>query len=1736
MPADPKYGSANVGFADAIARMRDQQVAIDALEAKEAELQRVEEEATGATRSNISVRLDAAAAIERQTAASSVLIDTLGREIEILSANTEAWRANAIARGSAAGESEGLAAGAAAGVGRRAKPYVAPVGGANDIAATRAEADASIADLDAKLAAMQAAQMAAAQNVLRTSTLAVPAEQAALPSGERRLLGAGPVYSGGAGTYLGQGGAVRLGEQAKAGAFVAGSGGLAREATRTSTIGEADGTFSTTAIGEYSAAEERLIAINEATAASVAGVGAAQLEANTAFSLSVAEVSASSRALALNAGINREMISAFAAGEVSIGEFGTALEASIGKFAPWAAAAVAAFGIYEGGKKILEGAIAGASGATQLERAIPNIDRQAALEGFREVSQRLNVSPHEVAEAQFYTARAGFHSQGESLKAAETTLLAHKLDEVPIQEAAKGLGALHIAFGLNADAIHQVFNELDVGQLKFNARLNQTLPQMGRAASAFANAGGTAQQLASQLVEVVGATGGGGGQGGGNPATFLLREAASNLVRPSAEKIIREYGYDPKKAAQDVGKFNEELQNRAAIKPGQPGYLTPEDKAELARAIGGGGAQGGRYGIALLNAGTSGRAAEVREGLAKAGDSSAEDLEHKKAQLNEQLASVGYAFERLGLELGTGGATRAAEDFLGVVKLLAEGLEKAAKPLGGVGHALGAIPGPVQDAGLVLGGAALLSKFGRSSPAERAAEEATKYAQQQVVTASVRNQSAQYAVSTAVAEKARWAAGPEGQELLATSPNDFGERAEELRAKSAQYDDALAKVQGRAQVSNVQLLAAQDVAGGKLGVGGAAEAASVEATEGGVALGDSLDTAAVQAKVAGVAYADTLDANAVQTKAAALTVSEGLNAAALQIREGGAEVFLAFKTLLAEGALGLGAAGTKAVIGEGAAGLGGVVSGGAAGSAALFTGMAKKLMPAFFTAYLGAMASELIGSKLIGGSAGKIVGGIGTDVAVGAGVGTLFGSPEIGAGIGGAYGVISAITKSEESARARERAPLKDPLVSLRRFSEGSGTSAKAQLKKLEDEAEHAGEATWNKDDQVQAPQAADKVKKKIELQIAILKKQQEAGGKILTASETGQEKLLNQAEGWAQERETAQGTGEAAQHAHANVEKREKVLQARAKLFGASSPAGRQVQEEIRAEAGATLGDITKNPANVDEYAQEFEKALEASTKPAQAQLTRQLKHAKTPDEALKYAGEFQQVVSANETIVPDRIKQQTAAITAAQKEAKELEEAIAKLKTEGSAGASKMLDVKKALEEERKKIKSLGDGLKTLNELAPRIQAELKELGEGGAEAGLAAADKINKTHSALKVAEAGANTGDLRKAEQEREETNTREGKRFLKNYPGPLKLREEEQKKEKVEREHKEKVEGAEKIETNSALKVAELPITATKGQQAELKAKGAKELEEYVKKNAKSNAFGWKQIADAEKAADEAKKAAEEAVNQEEQSLTGLRGQIAQASEQGNAVAQAGTALSTAQKMMSLAKNEEQRLHATLEMVTAHNQLAQAQQSLASSQGELAKTLAKGGAPGEAKVEIATDKKLLALAQGPEEKNKAEAALNTAKKSWTSALVTEREREIAFHEEMKEISKQQALLQLEDLEKIGGKSQQAEQELKSKIRQLEKGSNNNQVFSLAPGSIKLPTALDVQRAAGEAVMRSFSGSTASGLPRVAGITNQQYTITINVKDSHDVPKVGEELERITGGAMNTRLRKAGYRGN
>ena len=76
-------------------------------------------------------------------------------------------------------------------------------------------------------------------------------------------------------------------------------------------------------------------------------------------------------------------------------------------------------------------------------------------------------------------------------------------------------------------------------------RLQQTLPYLGRSASAFANAGGSIQQLVAQIVEVTGAVpGGGGGGGSGSAATFFTREPG-NLRKPSSEDILRQYGFAP---------------------------------------------------------------------------------------------------------------------------------------------------------------------------------------------------------------------------------------------------------------------------------------------------------------------------------------------------------------------------------------------------------------------------------------------------------------------------------------------------------------------------------------------------------------------------------------------------------------------------------------------------------------------------------------------------------------------------------------------------------------------------------------------------------------------------------------------------------------------------------------------------------------------------------------------------------------------------------------------------------------------------------------------------------------------------------------------------------------------------------------------------------------------------------------------------------------------------------------
>lgn len=850
--SDIKYGGTGEGFGDTLKRWQEQENALGDQAKAERDLGAAEAENTRVRGGNTKARGDATSVIQSNVEALNLSTSALQRETGMLTANTAAWRESAIARGTArAKTSEGSLAGSAA---------TGEASGATSVGLSD-----SYRRIDQKLAQAQAAAAADAREQIERSGQLTLKPNAPLPAQARlfaasetgrytRLTDALPAYQ----PLLGPG-SPRVGPSTPIDQPL-------RRAPGTAFAGTA-GELSEEPLVKYSDAAKQAILANASLESSFAGVPEELAKANAAFQLAAAESASASQSITRHGALSTEFIQSFVRGETTLNEFGNALSATIGKFAGWAVAGGLVYGAFEALKRVTDGAKETASGIDQLERALPGrVNKRQAEEGFRNASQAINVPIRTAADAQFYAARAGFGNQAESQKAGEIALEAHKLDEVPIQDATRGLGALHIAFGLNADQINRVFHELNTGQLDFNARLSQTLPQLGRAASAVASAGGNVQEFVAQLVATIGVTGGGGGQGGGTPATLFIREP-SNVQKPNSAAVLTREGFNPEDALKDITGFNRKLGERVRNLPAsafRPGESADEAKArvtrEFAQAIGGGSAVGNRYGIGLINAASSGRLGEIEKANRETPSGGrAEDLGKKLSQLDEQLSKIGVTFEALGSEIGKSGVTAAAEGFLSVLELLSSGFETAAKPLISIGQAIGEIPGPLQTALVALAGAAGINRFARSDKSlgfSRAAGEAgvgfldsptnaafraarrtadtTVQGQKNIVErAAAQNQAAAEAYEDSVVAKSRYIGSPADQrrqQLYAKdklSPESIaaGKEAEQYDAnirsagaKKALTEERLESVHGRLLFSEEQaaLLANKDLEGRKL--------------------------------------------------------------------------------------------------------------------------------------------------------------------------------------------------------------------------------------------------------------------------------------------------------------------------------------------------------------------------------------------------------------------------------------------------------------------------------------------------------------------------------------------------------------------------------------------------------------------------------------------------------------------------------------------------------------------------------------------------------------------------------------------------------------------------------------------------------------------------------------------------------------------------------------------------------
>jgi hypothetical protein len=1750
--------------------MNAQQAAIDDNEKALASESATLDDNTGALLENATARTTETTAIRAMTEALLASRGALSAETEVLLANSAAWARSGAARG------EALGASAVGGEGRSAALYDTTAVGANvaqvEAQAQRlAKARASIGLESATIAGASGAQ--ASPSALEDAAAAVAASQPVPPNvaAIRRAaeLNANPVPPQerikGPGTYLGERGAVRLGEQGASAPIVVGSSGTAAlNATRDATFG------GTAAIGQYTAAETEMVAVNNEVVSSLERVAEAQAAANAEFNLSVGEYAASSQALTAHGALSTEFISGLVRGEVTLQEFGTALTATIGKFAGWAVAGGAVYAAFEGGKKIIEGATSTATGVAQLERAIPNLNKPEAERGFRSNAAQTNVSIKEAAEAQFFAARSGFHTQDESHAVAKTVILASKLDEVPIQDAAKSLGALKVAFGLNAEGIRDVFNELDVGQLKFNARLNQTLPQLGRAASSFANAGGTVQQLTRQLVQVTGATGGGGGQGGGNPATLFIREA-TNVARPAAIETLRQFGFNPNQATEHIGNFNEELQKRAAIKPGQPGYLSTEDIRELAKAIGAGGAIGGRYGIALINGGRTGRAGEIDSELSKAGPAAEEDLSHKLHQFNEQLSTIGHTFERVGSEVGEGGVTKVLETFLELLTLLTEGLEVVAEPLEGMGNALNEIPGPLLDIALATTAIGVASKVVRSDKGvgvsqvagqvpglgflesdnkkslqalQRTNSEGLSYQRQQVARATATKLSASSDLVNATNEKARFAAGPQGQRLqlltnegykgVTEDPADQEVRA--LQARSAAYDQQIQGSQDRLNKSEQVLLSGRetedtltkkkaDLSDNSKSVqerlNKAEQENAVAATAGkpGIPLRSGYGTVGTAAQIAGqdsVLLAE--QSVAADARLGGEQIATSLTGVAAATDEGAAEVRGAFAT-------------AAAAISESgvAVGLRGAAGSAAGGASSLLSSVKGNLFQGLITAYIGSAIADALGSA-IGGKTGSTIGGIGADVAVGAGVGTLFGSPEIGAGLGAAYGASKYLGGNTQQTLGKIGTAPTSELDLLRKIDAANKIVS-------ETEYEHLGPADTLHNISVaggllgentaEQGKRAEREKKKYEGQLGRNQL------KLSSGASNSQVNLETAAEGFGEEIEKAfANESETAKKALAVIEKHNKIVAANLKLFGRSAQ-GQTANKEAVLDLQKEIEDLVKNPGTKDVSLKAIEEQFGTLNTRSKEEFTYSAKTATSPkqvQDALRAAQIENQkaysAIPATEKGYQERLATARSGISGSQDHLKQLEAGPQTPQSKSEETRTKA--ILKAYEAEVKKV---GGEIKTFHEAKPGLERSTNELAESQAAEAYKAKAALGSIGDTRKLAEAGNNPVAKLKVEKEIRDRNSKYAKEtFTGGRPGEVeelkKVHEETATGAINERTAKE-TEALEKIERGGSRQIASLPASAPKSQSDAIRVQTEQARVSYIKGHLNATG-GQKALEEAEIKLDEAKRGREESVSSEAKEIVSLRGQIEEAGSQGNATAQAQEAYATAQQLLAVAKTAPERLQAQLALVQAVNQIQQALEANIQASGELKESTELNPLTKD-KTKINTTRQQLAAAKGPDEKKKFQTQLNGELVKYQQDSRNEREEIVGFQLSIGDITNEQASETLQEL--LKGKDLTASERRKIE-GEIYKYQTEGQDFGV--GNIKNPNLYDAKTLTNNATKAANRAATPSTVNfsqvHAPPQLHQTNHINVNVSGGH-AGKVVKELEKAFHTTTKSQLRSA-----
>jgi hypothetical protein len=458
----------------------------------------------------------------------------------------------------------------------------------------------------------------------------------------------------------------------------------------------------TTAARKEAEAYFQQVAKNEQA---IGQMGARQASANAEFQASAAAYASSSDALSRHGALTTEFIQALARGQVTMGEFGSQMVSTIGKFGGWIAAGAAVYGVVKLFGDLTKGATETQTAVSQLGRFIPGLGGPAGggsgqiapFEGqLRGISTQFNVPISEVTDSMLVMARS-FHNVTDAANATRAALAVQILDQVSGSQTETYLTGIANSLGYSnqpggGNRLIGVVNSLNELQSQYNARVSQVLPGVARAVPAAIASGTSINQL-----EALTALGVRSGIPGNQVGTALLRSMTGFAFRPGSEVTYGRFGIQAEPG--QYGNLIEQIMGTISGRARAGNPLSRGDLTALASALGGP-QLGARTLLPLLVQQSSHPNENFYQNVLTATQhprSYQEDLNAYLDTVGQRFKSIGILLQNFGSQLAESGALQPLISMLSIFRDLASA---ATNTLGPITRLLGffnVLPGFVQQ-------------------------------------------------------------------------------------------------------------------------------------------------------------------------------------------------------------------------------------------------------------------------------------------------------------------------------------------------------------------------------------------------------------------------------------------------------------------------------------------------------------------------------------------------------------------------------------------------------------------------------------------------------------------------------------------------------------------------------------------------------------------------------------------------------------------------------------------------------------------------------------------------------------------------------------------------------------------------------------------------------------------------------------------------------------------------------